>query len=132
MREFAPLTLLFALLACCGCSREKSTDQLLQDLKSQQERERLIAVRLLPTHKSDAVKVVPALIAALQDKNDDIHLSAVIALGSFGELAREAIPALQAAQQKDRDIRVRNAAGTALSRIDPQRFAVPSKSQSAQ
>lgn len=41
------------------------------------------------------------------------------ALGSFGEEAKAAIPDLQAAQ-RDHDVRVRRAAGVALSRIDPQ------------
>ena len=51
-------------------------------------------------------------------------LSAAIGLGYFGEQAKEAIPALQAAQ-RDRDARVREAAGVALSRIDPARFPAP-------
>ena len=44
-----------------------------------------------------------------------------------GEQARDALPALQQVTQNDRDARVREAAGKALSRIDPQRFPDPSK-----
>ena len=110
---------LLCLLAC-GCGG-KSTDQLLEDLKSPSEKDRLIAVRLLPQHKGDAAQVVPALMAALNDKEGDIRCSAAIGLGYFGEEAREAIPALQAAR-RDRDARVREAAGVALSRIDPEHF----------
>ena len=109
--------LLLFLLACVGCGG-KSTDQLIADLKYPQDKDRLIAVRLLPQHKGDATKVVPALIEALKDKENDVRLSAAIGLGYFGEQAKDAIPALEAAQQ-DRDARIREAAGIALSRIDP-------------
>jgi HEAT repeat protein len=120
----APL-LLLCLLACGGCGK-KSTDALIEDLKSAQERDRIIAVRLLPQRKGDAAQVVPGLIEALKDKASDVRWSAAIGLGSFGEQARDAVPALQAAQ-RDRDVRVREAAGVALSRIDPTKFAKPAK-----
>jgi HEAT repeat protein len=109
---------LFVCLPALGCAGEKSTPQLLDDLKGPGERERLIAVRLLPQRKGDAAQIVPALIEALKDKEGDIRWSAAIGLGGFGEQARDAIPALQAAQ-RDRDARVREAARTALARIDP-------------
>ena len=110
---------LFCLLVCGGCAREKSTAQLLDDLKAPKERDRLIAVRLLPQRQGEAAQVVPALIGALEDKDGDIRVSAAIGLGSFGEQAKDAIPALLAAQRKGRDARVREAAGKALARIDP-------------
>jgi HEAT repeat protein len=118
MRVQIGFVFLVCLLACAGCSKEKSTDELIGDLKSSKERDRLIAVRLLPQHKRDAAQVVPALIEALKDKEGDIRMSAAIGLGTLGDQARDAIPALQAARQ-DRDARVREAAGVALSRIDP-------------
>jgi HEAT repeat protein len=119
MRVRTWFVLLGCLLACVGCGKKKSTDELLADLKAPQERERIIAARLLPQRKEDAARVVPALIEALKDKQGDIRWSAAIGLGSLGEQAREAIPALQLAQ-RDRDARVREAARVALSRIDPQ------------
>ena len=121
---------LLCLLACAGCGKTKSTDALITDLKSPQaaERDRIIAVRLLPQRKGDAARVVPALIEALQDKGDDVRWSAAIGLGYFGEQAKDAIPALQAARA-DRDARVREGAAVALSRIDPNRFAPPRPSQ---
>src|SRR6516165_6629125 len=125
----SPLTRLLVIilmLASAGCGKKKSTDQLIEDLKSPQERERLIAVRLLPERRGDAAKIIPALIEALKDKEGDIRRSAALGLGSFGEQARDAIPALQAAQ-RDRDARVREAARVALTRIDPTRFPAPSK-----
>jgi HEAT repeat protein len=105
--------------ACGGCARQKSTDELIADLKSTEERERIIAVRTLPQRTADAAQVVPALIEALKDRDADVRVSAAIGLGSFGEQARDAIPALQAAQKNGRDARVREAAGKALKRIDP-------------
>lgn len=125
MRIRTYFVLLLCLLACGSCGKKKTTDELIQDLKSPQERDRIIAVRTLPDRKGDAAKVVPALIEVLKDKDHDIRLSAAIGLGYFGEQARDAIPALQEAQ-RDRDSRVRKQAAVALSRIDPSRFSAPS------
>jgi len=114
----ARFVLLFCLLTIAGCGKsQKSTDELIADLKSHQEKDRIIAVRLLPERKADAAKIVPAMIECLKDTQEDVRLSAAIGLGSFGEEARPAIRELQAAQ-KDADARVRRAAGNALSRID--------------
>jgi len=123
--------LLVCLLACVGCGNKKSTDQLIEDLKAPQERERIMAARLLPQRKGDAAKVVPALIEALKDKDGDVRWSAAIGLGTFGEKATDAIPALQAAHD-DRDARVREGARVALSRIDPEKFPAASQAQGAQ
>jgi len=118
MRMWTFLVLLPCMLACGGCAREKSTAQLLEDLKGAEERDRLIAVRLLPQRTQDAAQAIPALMVALKDKEGDIRRSAAIGLGTLGEQAKDAVPALQAAL-RDRDARVREAAGKALSRIDP-------------
>ena len=120
------IILLVCLLACGGCGKSKSTEELIGDLKSAQEGDRIRAARLLPQHKGDAAKVVPALTESLKDKQGDVRWSAAIGLGYYGAQARDAIPALQAAQG-DRDARVREAARVALTRIDPTRFPAPSK-----
>jgi HEAT repeat protein len=119
MRVRAFLLLLLCLPVCGGCARQKSTAELIADLKSTEVRERIIAVRTLPLRTADAAQVVPALIEALKDRDGDVRVSAAIGLGSFGEQARDAIPALQAAQKNGRDARVREAAGNALKKIDP-------------
>ena len=126
MRVRTRFVLLLCLLACGGCKKEKSTNELIADLKSSQEGDRIKAVRLLPQREGDATRIVPALIESLKAKQGDVRWSAAIGLGYFGEEARDAIPALQQAQ-RDRDARVREAAGVALSRIDPQRFAASSR-----
>jgi HEAT repeats len=123
MRVWTLLVPLLSLLACVGCGK-KSTDELIGDLKSSQEGDRIKAVRILPQRKGDAAQVIPALTEALKDKEGDVRWSATIGLGYFGEQARDAIPALQAAQ-RDRDPRVREGARVALSRIDPTNFPPP-------
>ncbi|HEY1859881.1 MAG TPA: HEAT repeat domain-containing protein [Gemmataceae bacterium] len=132
MRVRTRFVLLLCLLACGGCGKEKSTDELIADLKSPtaQDGDRIKAVRLLPQRKGDAAQIVPALVEALKDKESDIRWSAAIGLGYFGEQAKEAIAALQTAQ-RDRDARVREAAGVALSRIDPDKFPASSKQRAA-
>jgi HEAT repeat protein len=107
------------LLAAVGCGSKKSTAELIADLKSPDEKDRLVAVRLLADRKGDADTVVPALTEALADKENDIRLSAAIGLGYFGDKAKAAVPALQAAL-RDRDPRVREAAGHAIARISPE------------
>ncbi len=111
-------TCLLLCLLACGCAKQKSTDELLGDLKAPRDGERTSAARLLPQRKDDAARVVPALIEALKDRDSDVRRSAALGLGSFGELAKDAVPALQAAQ-RDRDARVREAARIALGRIAP-------------
>lgn len=118
MRLHMLFLLLVGLTICVGCGRAKSTDELLTAVRSGSERERIIAVRLLPDRKADAAKVVPALIECLRDKQGDVRLSAIVGLGTFGAEAKEAVPELQTLA-RDRDARLRRAAVTALSRIDP-------------
>jgi HEAT repeat protein len=131
MRVWTSFVVLACLLACGGCGKKKTTDELIGELNpSQGEKERITAARTLPGRTGDPEKVVPALIAALKDKDGDVRRSAAIGLGNFGEKAKEAIPALQAAQ-RDRDARVQEAAGKALSRIDPERFPYTPKARPA-
>jgi HEAT repeat protein len=126
MRVRTGLLLVLCSLACGGCGK-KSTSELIAELKSPQERDRIIAVRLLQQQGGDAERIVPAFIDALKDSEGDIRWSAAIGLGYFGERAKDAVPALQAAEH-DRDARVREAAAVALSRIDPARIPAPSLS----
>ena len=117
---------LICSLAGFGCGkREKTTPELIADLKSGEEKDRIVAARLLQ-HKGDPTKTLPALIGALKDKDADVRRGAAIGLGYLGDGAKEAIPALQAAL-KDRDVRVREAAGVALFRIVPSRFTDPTR-----
>jgi HEAT repeat protein len=118
---------LFCFLVFGGCGHEKSTSELLEDLNSPHEKNRIVAVRSLQVRMDEAAQIVPSLINALKDRQPDIRLSAAIKLGLFGESANEAIPALQQ-RLNDGDARVREAAGIALTRIDPEKFPTPPKS----
>jgi HEAT repeats len=131
MRVQTGLVLLLCLLAWGGCNSGKSTDELIADLKSGTEIEGVIAARTLPRGKGDATRVVPALIEALTHRASDVRRSSALKLGEFHELAKDAIPALQKAEQDDGDARVREAAGIALSRIDPKGFPYRPKVGSA-
>jgi HEAT repeat protein len=131
MRVQTGLVLLLCLLACGGCNNGKSTDELLEDLKQGTEIDAVKAARTLPRGKDDAEKVVPALIEGLRHSGSDVRRSSALKLGEFHELAKDAIPALQKAEEHDGDARVREAAGIALSRIDPERFPYKPKVGSA-
>jgi HEAT repeat protein len=127
IRVRTDLVLALSLLACCGCGNGKSTDELIGDLKSGKEEEGVTAARTLPIGSGDAAKVVPALIEALSHKGQDVRRSSALKLGQFHEQAKDAIPALQKAEQGDADARVREAASIALSRIDPKQFPLKPK-----
>ena len=122
MRVPTGLVLLLCLMACAGCSNQKSTDELIADLKSGKEEEGVTAARTLPGGRGDAAKIVPALIEGLAHKGSNVRRSSALKLGEFHEQAKDAIPALQKAEHDDADARVREAAGIALSRIDPKQF----------
>ena len=122
MRGQTNWVLWLCLLTCVGCGNEKSTDALIADLKSGKEAEGVVAARTLPRGNGDAEKVVPALIGALKHKGSDVRRSAALKLGQFHDLAKEAIPTLLEVKKNDADPRVRESAGIALSRIDPDQF----------
>src|ERR1700728_1720685 len=98
MRVQTGLVLLLCLLACGGCNRGKSTDELITDLKSGTEIEGVVAARTLPRGKGDAAKVVPALIDSLAHRSSDVRRSSALKLGEFKDQAKDAIPALQKAE----------------------------------
>jgi HEAT repeat protein len=69
--------------------------------------------------------VVPAVSAALTDKDEEVRNTAAVVLGRFGPDAKEAVPALRAAL-KDASGPVRREAAEALGRVGPEaRGALP-------
>jgi hypothetical protein len=104
------------LLALAGCSKGPSTDELIEDLSSADDGDRIKAVRWLQHRQGDAPKVVPAMIESLKDVDPDVRWSAAIGLGYFGGEAESALPALEEAKN-DTDARVREGARVAISRI---------------
>jgi HEAT repeat protein len=108
--------MLMGLLAFAGCSKGPSTAELIGDLDSAEEGDRIKAVRWLQHRQEDAPEVVPALIERLKDADAGVRWSAAIGLGYFGAEAAAAIPALEEAE-RDADPRVREGARVAISRI---------------
>src|SRR5437899_12924104 len=72
--------LLLGLLVCGGCGTQKSTNQLIADLKAFEERERIMAVRRLPPREADAAQVVQAVVGALKCSQSDGAWRAAIGL----------------------------------------------------
>jgi HEAT repeat protein len=104
------------LLALAGCNRAPATDELLEDLSSPAEADRIKAVRWLGNRQREGSKIVPALTESLGDIDAGVRRSAAIGLGYFGAEAECAIPSLEKAQN-DTDVRVRMAAKSAIARI---------------
>jgi HEAT repeat protein len=110
------VAMFMASLAFVGCNHDKSTDELIEDLSSTDEGDRIKAVRWLQQRQAEAPQVVPALVESLKDVDADVRWSAAIGLGYFGAQAQSALPALEEAQH-DADARVREGARVAISRI---------------
>ena len=60
---------------------------------------------------------LPALIAALEDRNAKVRSEVVLALVKFGSDAREAAPRLEEMRRKDPDSKVRDYAGKLLEKL---------------
>jgi len=116
VRMRVSVLILMGLLAVAGCSKSPATDELIEDLSSKDEGDRVKAVRWLQHRQGEATKIVPALIESLKDGEVDVRMSAAIGLGYYGADAKEAIPALEKLKD-DTDARVREAARVAISRI---------------
>jgi HEAT repeats len=111
------LVMFIVVLFFAGCSRGKSTDGLIDDLSSNDDGDRIKAVRFLQHRRGDAAKVIPALIESLKDSEGDVRWSAAIGLGYFGAEAKSAVPELEKLKS-DKDRRIRDAARIAISRIE--------------
>ena len=116
MRTRICMLLCLCSLALAGCGQGKPTDDLIADLNSNEDVDRISAVRFLQNRRGDPSKVVPALTESLKDHDADVRWGAAIGLAYFGPQAKSALDALEELQS-DKDARVRNAAKTAISRI---------------
>ena len=116
MRIQIGIAILLGALSLAGCSKGPSTEELIEDLNSGEEIDRIKAVRWLNQGRRDGATVIPALIEALEDTEVEVRQGAAIGLGYYGKEAESAIPALEELL-KDKDGRVRHAAKTAIARI---------------
>ena len=66
---------------------------------------------------TDPATVVPALTAALKDPDAAVRCEAILAVVKCGPAANDAIGELTEVQQRDRDAKVRDYAGKALSKL---------------
>jgi len=66
---------------------------------------------------TDPASVVPALTEALKNADASVRCEVILALLKCGPAAKEAIPELTEAQQKDRDAKVRDYATKALEKL---------------
>lgn len=83
-------------------------------------------IRLLPTYADQAAKAVPALRAALHDRDALVRAAAAQALAETGALAAPAVPDLIAIVEKDADAPARLQATLALGNIgESAKDAVP-------
>jgi HEAT repeat protein len=120
--RLGPVVLGLALLAS-GCARPQSTlahghpvDYWVQALHDPSPAARRKAVDVLGNVGAGDPAVLPALTAAMKDRDGGVRGAAVLALLRMGPAAQDACPALEEAQ-KDRDPRVRSNATKALRRI---------------
>jgi HEAT repeat protein len=109
-----------------GCGKEQvptagghTLDHWVQVAQSADARMRKRALLKLGNAGASDPAVVPALIAALRDRDPGVRAEAALALLKIGPAAREAVPALTAAQ-KDRDARVRTFAARALEKVQAE------------
>jgi HEAT repeat protein len=123
MKSFYPL-LVLPLILLAGCARNKGplvthgkpVSHWLEELKQQQPKARKKAVIALGHVGKANPAAMPAVIAALKDRDAGVRDAAVLALFNNGPDARDAIAALKEAAN-DRDPTVRSHALKALERI---------------
>jgi HEAT repeat protein len=118
--------LLLAALIVAGCGPSgpplvhgKPVAHWLEVLKRPNALERRKAVQVLGNVGGADPAVLPALTGAVGDRDAGVRGEAVLALLKMGPPAREAAPALRAAE-KDPDPRVRQYASRALERIEAE------------
>jgi murein DD-endopeptidase len=100
----------------------RTLDQLMQQLKSPDSRQRVDAASSIAQFGPRAKAAAPALIKALEDGNAQVRFQAAIALGCVGRDAKAAVPALTEAL-KDDVFFVRGWTAFALAEIGPEAAA---------
>jgi hypothetical protein len=107
-----------------GCSRRQPilaggqpVSHWVEALQSKDAKERQKAVANLGNIGPSDAMVVPALVGALKDPAAEVRRETIVALVKCGADARSALPALANLRQSDRDPKVRDYAGRAMSKL---------------
>jgi HEAT repeat protein len=112
-------------VALCGCRRGdervlvggKSIEARLQALRDPNPKIRKEAVEKLGNVGASDAQIVPALRAALQDKDARVRSAAILALVKCGDAAAPTLSALTDLQTKDPDRQVREYAKEAVTAL---------------
>jgi HEAT repeat protein len=116
--------LLAAACLAAGCAKANPTlsgghpvSHWVEALKSRDAKERQKAVAKLGNVGPSDAAVVPALLGALKDPAAEVRRETIVALVKCGADARSALPTLANLRQSDRDAKVRDYAGRAMSKL---------------
>jgi len=120
MEKKGQVTLDAAELKADSDSYTTPLSSVVQSLKDPDPWVRAQAARRLALVHPAPVETIPTLIAMLGDKNVECRQAGAAALGSFGPLARDAVPALNKSLN-DPDNGVSQIAGEALKQIQQPR-----------
>ena len=120
-------TLVFVALAMAvsGCSKAgptmaggKPIDEWVKALQSPDPKLRKTAAQKLGNVGPADPAALPALTAALQDRDAGVRCEVILALVKFGPDAKDAVAPLAELRRRDPDAKVRDYAGKALEKID--------------
>jgi HEAT repeat protein len=122
MRRALPLVVVLSVLGGCGrtpptLAGGKPVPHWVRALNEPDARLRKTAVFKLGNVGATDGAVLPALLAALQDRDAGVRREAILALMKFGPGARPAVAVLTELQGHDRDAGVRASAARALQRL---------------
>jgi HEAT repeat protein len=117
-------TLLVAAFVAAGCAKVEPAlsggqpvSYWVEALQSKDAKERQKAALKLGNVGPGDAAVVPALLGALKDPAAEVRRETIVALVKCGADARPALPALANLRQSDRDPKVRDYAGKAMSKL---------------
>jgi HEAT repeat protein len=117
---------LAVLLGFCssGCGKApptlaggKPVRHWVEALQSPDARLRKTAVFKLGNVGPADPAALPALLGALEDRDDSVRCEAILAVLKCGSPAREAIPILSVIERRDRNARVRRFAAKAIEKL---------------
>jgi HEAT repeat protein len=133
MRTFIVICLAWGLLGLANrapAAPPKKVLELIKDLKDRDPKNRAFAAEELGSmaevRLTDVKPAIPALLAALKDKDAAVRKAVIDALGKAEPEPREVVPAYIDIVRRDKDPTVRLAAVTALGQIGPPaKAAIP-------